>query len=168
MKKKRILKKISIVIITIILIIICNVIVHYTKDPYEYCSNCIVHAGIKTGNIDEDGIVISKHTDINKYSKLKDYSSDKFSYVVTHNIQYTNIDTYNVKDNIITVYLKESKEKGTNEDTNLLRIFDPKYNIYYIYYELNDTVLAQSNIKAPNLKDNNDSPNNKYNQDSQQ
>lgn len=159
MKKKRIFGKIIIVLVVIVLIVVCNIIVHYTKDPYEYCSNCIVHAGIKNGTLDEDGIILSKHTDINKYSKLKDYTSDKFSYVVTHNIQYTSIKTYKVKDNIITVYLKESKEKGTKEDTNLLRIFDPKYKIYYIYYELDDTVLAQSNIKAPNLKDNYDSPN---------
>ena len=113
--------------------------------------------------MDEDGIILTKHTDINKYPKLKDYSSDKYSYVVTHRLHYTTIDTYKVKDNIITVYLKESKEKGNIEDTDLLRIFDPKYNIYYIYYELDDTVLAQSNIKAPNLKDNNDNPNIKEN-----
>ena len=166
MKKKRFFKKFFIILFVIILIVISNIIVHYTKDPYEYCSNCIVHAGIKNGSTDEDGLLLTKHTDINKYSKLKDYTSDKFSYVVTHHLYYTSVDTYDIKDNIITVFLKESKEKGNLEDTNLLRIFNPKYKIYYIYYELNDTVLAQSNIKAPNLKDNNDNPNAKENKGS--
>ena len=163
MKKKRIIRKLLIVLIVIILIVVCNIIVHQTKDPYDYCSNCIVYAGIKDGPLDEDGIVLTKHTDIKKYSKLKDYTSDKFSYVVTHHIQYTSIDTYKVEENIVTVYLKENTKKGTKEDTNLLRIFNPKYKIYYVYYELDDTVLAQSNIKAPNLKDNNDNPNIKEN-----